>query len=154
SCKPTPRCARNGWRSDMSQTPEILWQPSQEQIERTRLHDYMRWLARHKGLEVADYHALWEWSVHSLEAFCESIWQYFDVQAAVSYVRVLAGYDMPGAKWFEGSRFSLASKLFRFHAEEPKRPAIIARPALRLPTSLSWCELKRQVSQLAQALRR
>ena len=138
----------------MSQTPEILWQPSQEQIERTRLHDYMRWLARHKGLEFADYHALWEWSVHSLEAFWESIWQYFDVQAAVSYERVLDGYDMPGAKWFEGSRLNLASQLFRFHAEEPERPAIIARSELRLLTTLSWGELKRQVSQLAQALRR
>lgn len=137
----------------MRQPPEILWQPDRQQIERSQLHAYMRWLSEHKGLEFADYQALWQWSVDSLEAFWESIWHYFDIQASVPYQRVLDRRVMPGARWFEGSRLNLAEQLFRFHADAPERPAILARSELRPLGSLSWGELKRQIAATAQALR-
>lgn len=137
----------------MANAPEILWQPDQEQIARTRLHDYMQWLARHKGQEFADYPALWEWSVHSLGPFWESIWQYFDIQASISYEQVVGSYAMPGTQWFQGSRLNLAEQIFRFHDDAPERPAIFSRSELRPLNCLSWGELKQQVSQLAQALR-
>lgn len=137
----------------MNQPPEILWQPDRQQIEGSQLHAYMRWLSEHKGLEFADYHALWEWSVDSLEAFWESIWQYFDIQASEPYQQVLDRRVMPGARWFEGSRLNLAEQVFRFHADAPERPAILARSELRPLSSLSWGELKRQIAATAQALR-
>lgn len=137
----------------MAETPAVLWAPDRQRIERSRMHDYMQWLARHKGLHFQDYQALWQWSVDNLEAFWESIWQYFEVQASAGYERVLDRRIMPGAKWFEGSRLNLAEQIFRFHADQPERPAILARSELRPLSSLSWGELQRQVARLAQALR-
>ncbi|MBN4688386.1 hypothetical protein H4F37_23215, partial [Escherichia coli] len=37
---------------------------------------YREWLREHRGLEFADYEALWRWSVTDLEGFWSSIWEY------------------------------------------------------------------------------
>ena len=54
---------------------DLLWQPSPEWIESTRLTHYMRWLDR--GFET--YHELWRWSVEDLEQFWGSLWEYFEM---------------------------------------------------------------------------
>ena len=45
---------------------EILWEPSQAQIDATLLH---RFAARAPVASPSDYHELWEWSVTDLEGF-------------------------------------------------------------------------------------
>src|SRR3546814_9272435 len=57
-------------------TPAMLWSPSPERLKRSRLRQYMDWLARERGLDFADYDALWRWSVADIEAFWASIWDY------------------------------------------------------------------------------
>ena len=61
--------------------PEALWHPSAELIERSRLSQYMRWLAAERGKRFSDYEELWRWSVEDLEGFWASIWDYFEVRA-------------------------------------------------------------------------
>src|SRR4051812_24202626 len=47
----------------------LLWQPSEEQIARSNLTQYQRWLERTRGLRFDSYDDLWRWSVTDLEAF-------------------------------------------------------------------------------------
>src|ERR1700716_2266655 len=47
-------------------TPEVLWTPSLERIERSNLRAYQRWLERSRGLKFDSYHDLWQWSVDDL----------------------------------------------------------------------------------------
>ncbi|TFW03379.1 acetoacetate--CoA ligase [Oxalobacteraceae bacterium OM1] len=140
----------------MNDSPKLLWNPSPERIRASRVHDYMQWMAREKGVECADYHAMWQWSVDHLPAFWESIWQYFDVRASAPYTQVLDEEKMPGATWFEGARLNLAEQVFRFHADEEgsRRPAILSRSELRPLQEMSWGELRRQIASVAEALRR
>jgi acetoacetyl-CoA synthetase len=137
----------------LSDQPRVLWTPDPQRVGRSHIHHYMQWLERTKGLRFDDYNSLWQWSVNHLEDFWESVWQYFDVRGT-SYSRVLDREVMPGARWFEGSRLNLADQLFRFHADQPDRPAIFSRSELRPLVSLSWGQLHRQVASVAQALRR
>jgi acetoacetyl-CoA synthetase len=58
---------------------ELLWTPPPDARDRTRIGDYMKWLERERGLSFEDYNALWRWSVDELEAFWQSIWDYFDI---------------------------------------------------------------------------
>ena len=53
-------------------TPEgaLLWQPSAARIENAQLTAYMAWLEKTRGQKFTDYHALWQWSVDEVEAFC------------------------------------------------------------------------------------
>ncbi|MDB5796690.1 MAG: acetoacetate--CoA ligase, partial [Paucimonas sp.] len=138
----------------MSDPSPALWTPTPERIEQSRLTDYLRWLAREKGLHFDDYDGLWNWSVTQLEAFWQSIWHYFGVKGSQPATQVLDAHKMPGAKWFDGARLNFAEQLFRFHlGEQGERPAIIARSELRGTQVLSWSALREQVSQAAAGLR-
>ncbi|GAB3670947.1 acetoacetate--CoA ligase [Salinisphaera aquimarina] len=132
----------------------IVWQPDQARIERSRMYDYMQWLAEREGRRFDDFATLWQWSVDNLEAFWASIWDYFDVPHSAGYARVLDRHTMPGARWFEGARLNLAQQAFRFHhGEAGERPAILSRSEVRGLETLSWNEFRRQVASCAAALR-
>jgi len=138
----------------MSNDNPLLWTPSPERIEHSRLRDYLRWLEREKGLAFQDYPALWQWSVERLEDFWESIWQYFEVRSSAPYRQVLDAHKMPGAKWFDGARLNFTEQLFRFHqGAEGSRPAIVGQSELRPLTRLSWDQLRAQVTAMAHNLR-
>jgi acetoacetyl-CoA synthetase len=139
----------------MSSASPPLWSPSPERIDRSRLTDYMRWLARERTISFDSYDALWHWSVAHPELFWESVWQYFKVESSVPYCQVLDTHRMPGAKWFEGARLNFAQHLFRFNRGEDDGalPAIISRSELRDLQTLSWAELRQQVMRVAASLR-
>ncbi|MGV2480996.1 UNVERIFIED_CONTAM: hypothetical protein IGO34_29825, partial [Salmonella enterica subsp. enterica serovar Weltevreden] len=40
-----------------------------------------QWLAAERGLQFADYDALWRWSTTDLDAFWQSVWDSFDLQS-------------------------------------------------------------------------
>jgi acetoacetyl-CoA synthetase len=120
---------------------------------------YRRFLRDTRGLPFADYDALWRWSVTELEAFWQSIWDYFGLRSPTPHECVLRERRMPGAVWFPGAQLNYAQHLFG-HADASHaagHPAIVfadeallARGALR---EVSWPELRRQVVAFAAALR-
>ncbi|MBL8383977.1 MAG: acetoacetate--CoA ligase [Burkholderiales bacterium] len=130
----------------------LLWQPSPERIRRARLTAYMAWLKRTRGLEFADYHALWQWSVDELEAFWQSIWEYYGIKASTPYRQVLRERTMPRTVWFEGARLNYAEHALRHAVDE--RAAIVFQSELSPYTEITWGELKRQVAALAATLRK
>ncbi|MFI4929885.1 MAG: acetoacetate--CoA ligase [Burkholderiales bacterium] len=121
---------------------------------------YLRWLHDTRGLQFADYDALWRWSVDELDAFWQSMWDYFDIQSPTPFARVLSSEQMPGARWFEGAQVNYARQVLR-HAEEAHaagHPAIVFADEPMLAAaqlhSLSWPQLRVQVAAMAAALRR
>jgi acetoacetyl-CoA synthetase len=130
---------------------ELLWQPSPEMIERSRMTEYMRWLTDERSLAFDGYPDLWQWSVDDLEAFWASIWDYFDVQASGSYERVLSSHEMPGAKWFSGAELNYAEHVFRDRADGDV--AIVHASEIRDLGELTWGELREAVARVAAALR-
>jgi acetoacetyl-CoA synthetase len=132
--------------------PHLLWEPPAALQARSNLRAYMDWLAADRGLRFAGYDELWRWSVDELEAFWESLWQYFQIQSATPYARVLSGREMPGARWFEGATLNYAEHVFRNAAAD--RPAAIFRSERHPLTEISWAELEAQVGSVAAALRR
>jgi len=131
--------------------PEKLWEPSAELAERSRLREYMRWLAAERGLEFDAYDELWQWSVGDLEAFWTSIWDFFGVQADGERGRALGSREMPGAEWFAGTSLNYAEHVFA--GKDDAEPAILHASELRELDELSWGELRAQVAATAAGLR-
>jgi acetoacetyl-CoA synthetase len=140
--------------------PQLLWTPSDTLKKNCNLTHYMQWLAQHKNLHFESYDALWRWSVTDIEAFWESIWQYFDINASQPYSRVLGNRAMPAAQWFPDARLNYAEHIFR--AANDAHPAALflseTTGLLRADGSLnvielSWGELHTQVAALAAWLR-
>ena len=112
---------------------------------------YQNWLRDKRGLSFENYHALWRWSVSDLDAFWQSIWDYFDMQSPTPHTAVLAKNVMPGAVWFPGARTNYAHQVLR-HAQPAHAagfPAVISRNEKGLRQELSWPELRRQVASMA-----
>ena len=130
---------------------ELLWEPSAELIERSRLSEFMGWLTRERGLAFGGYHELWQWSVDDLDGFWSAIWEFFDVQADGDPSPVLAEREMPGARWFPNTSLNYAEHVFAGKREE--EVAILHASELRELGELRWGELRRQVAAVAEGLR-
>lgn len=116
---------------------------------------YQDWLARERGLQFDSYDALWRWSTTELDAFWQSIWDYFDLRSPTPHTAVLERNVMPGARWFPGAQVNYAQQVFRHvqAAHAAGFPAIVAGNEKGRRTELSWPELRRQVASLALHLK-
>jgi acetoacetyl-CoA synthetase len=112
---------------------------------------YQQWLADQRGLHFDSYDALWRWSTTDLEAFWQSIWDYFDMRSITPHTAVLERNVMPGARWFPGAQVNYAQQVFRHvqPAHEAGFMAIVSRNEKGRHVEMSWPELRRQVASMA-----
>ena len=116
---------------------------------------YQNWLRDRHGLVFDNYDALWRWSTTDLDAFWQSIWDYFDLQSPTPHTTALAKNTMPGAQWFPGAQVNYARQVLR-HADAAHAaglPAVVSSNEKRQQRELSWPELRRQVASLALHLK-
>jgi acetoacetyl-CoA synthetase len=130
---------------------ELLWEPSAELVERSRMTEFMRWLERERGLSFVGYGELWQWSVDDLDGFWSAIWEFFEVRADGDPSPVLDSREMPGASWFPNTSLNYAEHVFA--GKDDGETAILHASELRELGELSWGELRRQVAVTAAGLR-
>jgi acetoacetyl-CoA synthetase len=135
----------------MSDTPQLLWKPDAERVQRATVTRYREFLERTRGLEFKDYDALWQWSVDDLDGFWTSIVECFEIAFSADPEAVLSGLEMPGAKWFPGARTSYAEHIFR--GMDPDQVAIRHASELRELGEWTWAELRAQTAAIAAGLR-
>lgn len=121
-----------------------------------QIRRYQNWLRDTRGLTFESYDALWRWSVNDLEAYWQSIWDYFEMQSPTPFAAVLGSRQMPGAEWFAGATGNYVQQVFRHvaAAQAAGLPAIVSHGEVSLATGqpaceMSWPELRRQVASLA-----
>jgi acetoacetyl-CoA synthetase len=131
---------------------DLLWTPSPERVAKSNITAYMRWLEKERGLKFSNYEQLWRWSSTDLEAFWQSIWDYFSVQSSAPHERVLADRRIPGTKWFPGARLNYAQNVLRH--ERPNADALMYLNERAPLNRMSWEELGSKVRILATRLRK
>ncbi|WP_317447745.1 acetoacetate--CoA ligase [Streptomyces collinus] len=135
--------------------PEPFLPPDTHTAAGSRIADFARWATLHQGAariaDPTDYPALHRWSVTDLEGFWAAVWEYFGVDAATPYERVLAEETMPGANWFPGATLNYAHHALRnLH---PDAPAITALEETGAGYEITGRELRAQVASVAATLR-
>lgn len=128
-----------------------MWSPDAAQIAQANLTSFTRWLRDERGLEFADYDALWRWSVEHLDAFWQAIWDYFDISASVPPAAVLGARAMPGAEWFPGARLNYAEHALR--RAQPGAAALVYCDETSPLRELTTDDLAAQVRIVATRLR-
>src|ERR1700734_3216060 len=131
---------------------EVLWEPGPEVIDQARITQYLRWLAEHRGVAVADYQDLWEWSVGEPGAFWDSLWEYFGVLGQRGDGPALTG-QLPQPTWFPGATLTYARNALRTARTDPGRVAIIACAEDAPPRTYTYGELAAAVGRVRGALR-
>jgi acetoacetyl-CoA synthetase len=135
----------------MEEIPEILWRPSAAGVESSNLTAYIDWLRAERGVDVAAYPELWQWSVDDLEGFWNGVFDYFRVEYDGERGPALASREMPGAEWFPGVRLNWAERAFASKADD--QVAILHASELRELGEITWGELRSQVAACAGGLR-
>ena len=112
---------------------------------------YRQWLADKRGLTFSSFEQMRQWSVSDLDAYWQSIWDYFEIQSPTPHSAVLAQRKMPGAVWFPGASVNYARQVLRHveAAEAAGVPAIVSSGEDGVLKETSWPELQRKVAALA-----
>ena len=131
----------------------VIWTPTPETVAGAEMTRFITWLREARGLDFADYPALWDWSTTDITGFWTAIRDFWGLKISDPTGPVLDREIMPGARWFEGARLNYADQIWR-HLETRGRDA----PAIRWRTevasgTLSWGELADRAGALAAALR-
>jgi acetoacetyl-CoA synthetase len=130
---------------------DVLWRPPFNARDTSEIGRYLDWLRDERGLDFADYDALWRWSVRDLPAFWSSIWEFFHVRAHRGYDAVLGSRTMPGAQWFPGARLNYAEHMLGTD-DDGDRTAVLARSQTRDPIRLTFTDLREQVARARAGL--
>lgn len=125
-----------------------LWQPTRSFVESSNLTAYRNWLAQ-RGKSFANYTELWQWSTSDLDAFWQSMLEYFDVQYSGKIRQVLSG-TMPECTWFDGISVSYAEHIFRNASSD--RPALICLDENGNRRYVSWESLRHETAQVQRWL--
>ncbi|WP_328874293.1 acetoacetate--CoA ligase [Streptomyces sp. NBC_00287] len=131
---------------------DLLWSPGPRELEDSNVACLMEWLSEVRGLHFSDYAALWRWSSTDLPGFWSAVWEFYGLDAVTRYDEVLGDASMPGAVWFPGARLNFAERCLAQAADD--RPALVGVAEGGTPVETSWQELRRQVTDVAAALRR
>ncbi|HEX2115529.1 MAG TPA: acetoacetate--CoA ligase [Alphaproteobacteria bacterium] len=127
-----------------------LWQPSADRIAAANLTAFAAAASRKYGLKLADYRALWRWSIDKPEAFWREVWEFGGVIGDPGKTVLIEGDKMPGARFFPEARLNFAQNLLR---RNDASPALIFWGEDKVKRSVTWAELNAAVSRVAQALR-
>ncbi|MCW2245624.1 acetoacetyl-CoA synthetase [Azospirillum fermentarium] len=127
-----------------------LWQPSPERIEQAAVTRFRAAVNARFGLSLADYDALWDWSVAKAEDFWRFLWDWAGVVGDPGAVVLADGHRMPGAQWFPQARLNYAENLL---AGAPNGEAVVFWGEDKVKRRWSGAELRAEVSRLQQALR-
>ena len=127
----------------------VIWTPTPETVAGAEMTRFITWLREARGLDFADYPALWDWSTTDITGFWTAIRDFWGLKISDPTGPVLDREIMPGARWFEGARLNYADQIWR-HLETRGRDA----PAIRWRTevasgTLSWGELADRAGALA-----
>jgi len=133
---------------------EILWSPPAEVREHSRIGRFLDWLGAERGLEFADYAALWAWSVDDLDGFWSAFTEWAGVRWHDQPRLALGRRAMPGAEWFPGGTLNYAEHALAAAADRPDDVAIVARSQTRDEVQFTWAELADAVARCRAGLLR
>ncbi|WP_217587249.1 acetoacetate--CoA ligase [Lentibacillus saliphilus] len=128
----------------------ILWTPTEERKRVSNIYAYMNWLKEEREKDFSSYQDLWKWSVHDIEGFWASIWDYFNVTSGHPYETILTTHRMPGAKWFPEATINYTEHIFR--DRDWNQPAIIHASETRATEEITWGQLYNQTAAVQHTL--
>ena len=130
---------------------QLLWQPSQERINRSNMNRFMEYVNERYGHGFSEYFQLYEWSVQNIPDFWAGIWDYMDVIHSRGYDQVVDDPEkMPWATWFSGARLNFAENLLRYRDDEL---AIVFWGEASQPRHLTFSQLYTEVARVAASMR-
>lgn len=130
---------------------KILWQPSLERIQKSNITAFIKVAEDDWDISIADFEALYNFSVKEKENFWQSLIKFAGVIAETWGPLVIENPDqMPGAIWFPGAKLNYAENLLRCRDESD---ALVFWGEDKVKSRISHKKLYDEVSRLSQAMK-
>jgi acetoacetyl-CoA synthetase len=130
---------------------EPLWRPTPARVSSANVTAFLERLRADWGVALADFPALWAWSVAEPEKFWRSLWSFCGVLAETRGDRVLVhGDDIVEARFFPDARLNFARNLLR---RRDQGDAIVFWGEDKVRRRVSWEALHRAAHGMAEGLR-
>ena len=98
----------------------ILWKPSKSQVNSSQIEAFRLQVNSRFNLNIETYSELHSWSITNISDFWKAIWGFMAIECSSNYKQIVDDVNkMPGAKWFEGTRFNFAENLLRLRSNKP-----------------------------------
>ena len=132
----------------------VLWRPSPESIENSRMEALRRTLQKaHPEKDIRDYEALHRFSVQHSDLFWPALLEFLEIKHTGSVVPTWDGHEMPAVRAFPNITLNYAENLLAPAERTPGKTALTAISESRAPIRLTYGELKMKVARFAQRLR-
>ena len=130
-----------------------LWKPSAERVARANLTSFAARASAKYGVALADYSALYRWSIDEPEAFWREVWTDAGIVGEPGKRTLVDADKMPGAHWFPDARLNFAENLLKDRSLDDRGDALVFWGEDKVKRRVSNAELIASVSRVAQALR-
>jgi acetoacetyl-CoA synthetase len=137
----------------MTKTP--LWQPKKQDIEKSNLFKFIQYINQEYNKNLNDYRDLYDWSIHHIESFWESVLKFSEIKLSKTYDSITSKsdnkeYDIPRPKWFEGAKLNFAENLLWKNDDSL---AIIHWAENSSVVRITYKELREKVAYISNGLR-
>jgi acetoacetyl-CoA synthetase len=130
-----------------------LWQPSPERVAQANLSAFAARVSAKHGVALADFTALYRWSIAEPEAFWRALWDDAGIVGEAGARTLVDAQAMPGAHWFPDARLNFAENLLARRASGVAGDALVFWGEDKVKRRISDAELLATVSRVVQGLR-
>jgi acetoacetyl-CoA synthetase len=138
----------------MTKTSNILWKPTEKQIDSAEVSAFMRMLAG-KGIRVNSFAELYDWSINDSQAFWTHYWDFTNIVGDKGKTILIDGDDIEKAVWFPDAKLNYAENLLQHFLINPQagKTAIYFKAEDKEYYSLSETALIHQITVIAEYLK-
>jgi acetoacetyl-CoA synthetase len=126
-----------------------LWTPSPDRIAAAAMTGFIERVRDRRDAGIADYPALWRWSVEEPAAFWEEVWETGGIIGARGARTLVDAGRMPGARFFPDARLNYTENLLR---RRDDGLAIHFRGEDKAERRVDWRTLHDEAGRFARAL--
>lgn len=109
---------------------DILWEPSEAQIENANMTRFMNFVNQEYSQGISTYEELYKWAIENIPDFWAAMWSFGEIVHSKTCGNGVDDLEkMPGASWFQGAKLNYAENLLRFRDH---KTAIVFRGESRI----------------------
>jgi len=128
---------------------EPIWTPSQQRVENANVTEIVRRIAARYDAGVTDYTSLQRFSVEHMEAFWDTLWDYFDFVGEKGQRVLENGESVRSARWFPDARLNFTENVLR---RRDDRIALVSLTEDQPRRTVTYTQIYDGVSRLKSAM--